>query len=240
MIDYIYANGCSYVDGTGLHQLQKRPTAVHLFARQLKCDYLNNAKGGGSNQRIVRTTIDWLLENKDKWNEVLVLIGWTEFHRYEILNNRNWTQINRLDTPPEKMQKRVGSENWKSYISNFYNMWRMYNNYLDNILYLQLFLESNNIKYIFWDSIGDFFDVSTIHYRNKYKKKWDIINKNNWVTTREYQSWENYLRELEKEHDVRVGTRDKQGILDDYHPNELGHKFWYEEIKNKAKKLSYI
>ena len=116
----------------------------------------------------------------------------------------------------------------------------MYNNYLDNILYLQLFLESNNIKYIFWDSIGDFStDDDTFRYRNKYKKKWDIINTKNWVTGGD-ESWEKYLKELEKEHDVRVGTRDKRGILDDFHPNELGHKFWYEKIKNKVKELNYI
>ena len=256
MIDYIYANGCSYVAGDGL-QSNPLKTAIYFLAEELNCECFNNAKGGGSNQRIVRTTIDWLLKNKNKWSDVLVLVGWTEFHRYEILNNKNWIQINSIDFPPEEIQNTIRYENWKSYIANFYNIWRMYNNYLDNILYLQLFLESNNIKYIFWDSIGDFspdddtfryrnkykkkWDIidDTFRYRNKYKKKWDIINTKNWVTGGD-ESWEKYIQILEKEHDVRVGTGAHQGILYDYHPNELGHKFWYEKIKNKAKELSYI
>jgi len=239
LIDYIYANGCSYVAGDGL-QSNPLKTAIYFLAEELNCECFNNAKGGGSNQRIVRTTIDWLLKNKNKWSDVLVLVGWTEFHRYEILNNENWIQVSRIDFPPEEIQNTIRYENWKSYIANFYNIWRMYNNYLDNILYLQLFLESNNIKYIFWDSIGDFSpDDDTFRYRNKYKKKWDIINTKNWVTGGD-ESWEKYLKELEKEHDVRVGTRDKRGILDDFHPNELGHKFWYEKIKNKVKELNYI
>ena len=244
LIDYIYANGCSYVAGDGL-QSNPLKTAIYFLAEELNCECFNNAKGGGSNQRIVRTTIDWLLKNKNKWSDVLVLVGWTEFHRYEILNNKNWIQINSIDFPPEEIQNTIRYENWKSYIANFYNIWRMYNNYLDNILYLQLFLESNNIKYIFWDSIGDFSpDDDTFRYRNKYKKKWDIINTKNWVTGGD-ESWEKYIQILEKEHDVRVGTGAHQvtkypRILYDYHPNELGHKFWYEKIKNKAKELSYI
>ena len=75
--------------------------------------------------------------------------------------------------------------------------------------------------------------------KKKNIDKWNIINKEYWAT-KGNESWEKYLEELEKEHDVRIGTRDKVGSLDDYHPNELGHKFWYEKLKNKAKEFSYI
>jgi len=249
LIDYIYANGCSYVAGAGL-QDNPRKTAIHFLAEELNCEYFNNAKGGGSNQRIVRTTIDWLLKNKDRWNEVLVLIGWTGVLRYEILLGKEWIQINSIDREIEFLGKKIPTTDfWKLYLKNFNNIEEMFSKYLDSILYLQLFLESNNIKYIFWNTFftGPFglekkhtiFNLPMEKLKKKNIDKWNIINKEYWATT-ENESWEKYLNELEKEHDVRVGTRDKQGILDDYHPNELGHKFWYEEIKNKAKKLSYI
>ena len=228
LINYIYANGCSYVAGAGLILHTKKKlndlkyylkTAIHFLAEELNCEYFNNAKGGGSNQRIVRTTINWLLENKDKWNEVLVLIGWTGILRYEIQQGKKWKQMKSYDGNPDEMLSK----------------------YLDSILYLQLFLEANNIKYIFWNTF-------TENLEKKNNDKWNYINKEHWATG-EYGSWEIYLEELDKEHNVRIGGHTKwetvNGVLDedvyhDVHPNELGHKFWYEEIKNKAKELSYI
>jgi hypothetical protein len=164
------------VVGAGL-QDYTRQTAIHLLAEELNCEYFNNAIDGGSNQRIVRTTIDWLLENNDKWNEVLVLIGWTGILRYEIQQGKKWKQMKSYDGNPDEMLSK----------------------YLDSILYLQLFLEANNIKYIFWNTF-------TENLEKKNKDKWNYINKEHWVTEGD-ESWEMYLRELEKEkeHDVRVG-----------------------------------
>ena len=227
MIDYIYANGCSYVAGDGLES-NPRKTAIHFLAEELNCEYFNNAKGGGSNQRIVRTTINWLLENKDKWNDVLVLIGWTGILRYEILQGKKWKQMKSYDGNPDDILRFSTSDQFEF-------------EYLDSILYLQLFLEANNIKYIFWNTF-------TENLEKKNNDKWNYINKEHWATG-EYGSWEIYLEELDKEHNVRIGGHTKwetvNGVLDkdvyhDVHPNELGHKFWYEEIKNKAKELSYI
>ncbi len=217
MTNYIYANGCSYVVGAGL-QDYTRQTAIHLLAEELNCEYFNNAIDGGSNQRIVRTTIDWLLENNDKWNEVLVLIGWTGVLRYETQQGKKWIQMKSYDGNPDEL----------------------FSKYLDLILYLQLFLEANNIKHIFWNTFRQGLDpIGKRKYERLLKAKWNIINTKNWVTEGD-ESWEKYLKELEKEQDVRVGTKNKAGYYDDYHPNELGHKFWYEKLKNKAKELSYI
>ena len=251
MINYIYANGCSYVAGAGLISHTKKKlndlkyylkTSVHLLAEELNCEYFNDAKGGGSNQRIVRTTIDWLLENKDKWNEVLVLIGWTGFFRYEIQQGKKWIPINTEESEIEFLGSKIPTTDfWKLYLKAFNDAEAMYSRYLDLILYLQLFLEANNIKYISWPTFIAKTPKRSIFFWSQKKNnyKWNYINKEHWVT-KEDESWEMYLTELEKEQDVRVGTKDKDGNYDDPHPNELGNKFWYEKLKNKAKELSYI
>ena len=88
----LYVNGCSFTAGTEIikespnagedrtkplawpHKLGKLCGATHV---------INAATPGGSNRRMVRTTIDWTLKNADKAADCLVIIQWTDTNRYE-------------------------------------------------------------------------------------------------------------------------------------------------------------
>jgi hypothetical protein len=85
----LWANGDSHTAGT-----HSRPFA-NIFAKQLadrfNLTYTNIATAGGSNQRIIRTTIENLptLDPKDTF----LLIGWSSFDRTEWFWNNSWHTI---------------------------------------------------------------------------------------------------------------------------------------------------
>ena len=81
---YIYLNGCSFVVGLGV---EKEKTIIDIISKKLNCEYFNDSFDGASNDYIKRATINWLLENEDKWKDLLVLVGWTEFGRFELFNS---------------------------------------------------------------------------------------------------------------------------------------------------------
>ena len=64
-IKYVYSNGCSYTEGCGLDNPVKERYSKFL-ADKFGAEDINQSEGGGSNQRIFRTTYDWISENQDK------------------------------------------------------------------------------------------------------------------------------------------------------------------------------
>lgn len=93
----LYTNGCSWTWGGGLHDLFKRKDGTiddeyrlkllwpgHL-SRLIKADkVVNLAAACGSNQRIVRTTIDWISkQNKSDLENTVAVIQFSEWNRFE-------------------------------------------------------------------------------------------------------------------------------------------------------------
>jgi hypothetical protein len=92
MIKTLYANGDSWTFGQEL----KDDNTDHLtykfyntwpwhVAQELKIPQLvNEAQGGGSNDRIFRKTIDYIRNYKGKPEELLVIVAWTTYERFEL------------------------------------------------------------------------------------------------------------------------------------------------------------
>lgn len=88
----LLANGCSHM--AGLYQgdrddlyspamKQGRSPAAKL-AKLTGMEYgINLAAPGGSNDYIVRTTMQWIADNPGRLKDIFVLIGWTEGNRRE-------------------------------------------------------------------------------------------------------------------------------------------------------------
>lgn len=89
----IWVNGDSHTYGSYGNTPQDR--VDNPFPRQiadtLNLEYTNIALPGGSNQRIIRTTIEELPFLKPK--EDFILIGWTSWERTEWFLNNDWKQI---------------------------------------------------------------------------------------------------------------------------------------------------
>jgi hypothetical protein len=86
-IKYIYSNGCSYTEGYGLDNPVKERYSKFL-ADKFGAEDINQSEGGGSNQRIFRTTYDWISENQDKLKDTLFVLQLSYPVRNEIWVNK--------------------------------------------------------------------------------------------------------------------------------------------------------
>jgi len=85
-IKYVYSNGCSFAEGCGLDN-PKKERYSKLIADKFGAEDINQSSGGGSNQRIFRTTFEWISENQDKLKNTLFVIQLTYPIRNEIWVN---------------------------------------------------------------------------------------------------------------------------------------------------------
>ncbi len=96
---YLVANGCSFVQGSGLHDLLPNWPVKNVegrfsdvLSKKLNCQEINIAAGGAGNDKIVRTTFEWVEQNKEKL-DTLIILGLSHWTRKEIWVN----EINEYD-----------------------------------------------------------------------------------------------------------------------------------------------
>ena len=90
------ANGCSFVQGSGLSDsLPNFPVKnvegrfSDILSKKLNCYEINIAAGGSGNDKIVRTTFEWVEQNKEK-SDTLIVLGLSYWARKEIwVNEKN-------------------------------------------------------------------------------------------------------------------------------------------------------
>ena len=98
---YLFANGCSFVlgrstgtidtgDDNAYVSMEHRFSAI--LAKKLGCLDVNLGQGNGSNNRIVRSTYEWVQKNSDKCKDTLVVLGTSAFMR-DIKEHLNWKEI---------------------------------------------------------------------------------------------------------------------------------------------------
>jgi len=261
---YLYASGCSFTKGDGVKRnIEEAPflvankfglysyNAVPIDSVGVETqEYYNTAMAGGCNSYIRRKTIDWLSENQDKWEDVIVLVGWTSPFRHEMFisefcrKNTNHHPSQFEDDCYLQMTSNISlypyyqgflTEGfYKRYMVNHWDGKEQVKCSLDGILYLQSFLKLNNIKYVFWNSLNN-------QHRSRYnehtgsflnvKGMYSLIDLNHWISNDIEYSWEEFLDEVDED---RSKTRLGGG---NNHPNPLGHKLWADEIYKKIEEL---
>ena len=166
MIKNIVSCGCSWMHGSGCHIEHKEKLSA-LFAKKYNAKDINMAKDGGNNDRSVRKIVDWVVQNKDKLDETIFLLGLSGPERYELwdeergcyaggcydIENRNFPisvggqesedSINFLSGRTEKL---MGKYHW--------NTLRDYDRTFRNVIYLMGVLDSLNCKYLIFDCLG--------------------------------------------------------------------------------------
>lgn len=132
----ILLNGCSHIEASECNK-----GLAEFLSEKLDATVTNIAKGGGSNHRILRTTMEYV-EN----NEVdLVIIGWTTHERFEFA----W-KGKRKDYTLYKQSEKNDLEKFYRFLDLNVADWNI--GLEDTITYqyaVQLFLESKNIKYLY-------------------------------------------------------------------------------------------
>ena len=82
---YLYANGCSWVDGDELQDREEQRFS-QLLCNDLNLEEINQAIAGCNNETIIKNTKEWILENKELIDETIFIIGFTAESR----SNSNW------------------------------------------------------------------------------------------------------------------------------------------------------
>ena len=89
---YLFANGCSFTLGSCMYEeeweyRQNLNRFSKKLADKLNLEEINIASGGISNDRIFRTTFDWIENNKQKVKDTLFVLGLTNNLRKDLWSN---------------------------------------------------------------------------------------------------------------------------------------------------------
>lgn len=245
----LYANGCSYTFGHGLtdRDISADPDSwgsardldyarshswPKLAADRLGWDCYNDALPGGSNDRIVRTTLSFL--SRQHRQDLFVIIGWTRSARREIyfsesdiyvdlsaLREVNIARLYRLlavdNNEAARMTDTVMRYGWDFIESHM--------RYCSQVLLLSSYLQQRRIPYLFCNTLGESSDTDSSWLSSRYSNDaGDLHRSINWNDFVSYDgSTDNVLH------------RFCQNLPDDQfdctlHPTQAGHDAFAELV----------
>lgn len=222
----LYINGCSHTaaaeaahpaafaeDDEHYQHLGRRPHPENLvvswawkLAEHLNVEGYYDAESAASNDRIIRTTREWVANNRHKLHDTLAVIQWTTWEREEWLHNGTWYQVNAsgVDWVPAELQQRykefVVSVDWKTKTEEAH----------EKIWQLHLELEAQGLRHVFYSGHSTFSDIQDrrdwgTSYMDPYdrNKSFNAVLKNNgfdYVNPKSYHFgadahsfWANYV-----------------------------------------------
>jgi len=120
------------------------------LSKMLNASPLVLAESASSNDRIIRTTNQWLVEHPDP--DVFIIIQWSTWEREEWLIDDKWFQVNASgiddvpDSHKQKYKEFVANVDWNKCTNNWFKRIKAYHKYLD----------SQGIKHLFFNGNTDF------------------------------------------------------------------------------------
>ena len=173
-----------------------------LLGLSLRASFHCGAESASSNQRIIRTTREWLAQSRNQ--DVLVVVQWSTWEREEWLHNGTYYQVNAsgIDDVPEELQQRykefVVGVDWHQCTEHWHTeIWKFHKE-----------LESQGIPHIFFNGNTSFDRISI---QNRYEWGTSYIDPYNRAGT--------YTSVLQ--------TAGHQTVApDSYHFGKEAHSFW--------------
>ena len=217
-LKYLYANGDSWMAGDGVeekgYKIQGTKRCSKLLSDKLGLIEINESTSGGSNDRMVRRTIRWFDNNTDKWDEVLVILGFIDPIRMEYWDevDNNWCQWNARDMDNIILGNKKW---WKKYVTLFLNDVSLHHNLKNQILLLTSFFDSNNIKYLMFFSWGTGMIADSYPYSGFEIYK--TINTKYIIS----ETFKEYIEN-------KIGP--KKALTKCDHASVEGHKIWTEKL----------
>lgn len=229
----LYANGCSHTAAAeavvpnafavddGKNGIDRRPHPANLaaswctkLAEQLGARLVCHAESGSSNDRILRTTRQWL-DSCDNLADVFVVIQWTTWEREEWLHNGTYYQVNAsgTDWTPSDLRLR-----YKQYVAN-HDYWAKTQEWYKKIWDLHIELEHKKVTHLFYNGWSTFIDIPDKknfgkHYIGPYDRDLSynsVLTSNGfeWVTPKSYHFdakghcfWAQYLLQYIKQNNL--------------------------------------
>jgi hypothetical protein len=146
-VNLIYCNGDSWSWGSELgdesESYRNTNNFAGLLAKKFNVPLTNVSMPGASNDRIFRTTVTDILKLKEQNKKPLVVIAWTEIHRFELFNikENKWVHFNNPDKSPDKA---LSDKIWGSFSNDRSDVEK----FITHIVAIESFFKSNNIPYI--------------------------------------------------------------------------------------------
>jgi len=207
----LYANGDSH---THAQLLQPHQKFCSIVANEFDLKVVNQAQGGASNARILRTTREYLANNPAP---NLIIIGWSTWEREEWIYKGHYYNVNSSghDALPSELHdvyKQWVTEQTSDTLNTKSQYWHQ------EIYKFHLELEQQNIKHLFFNCMYNFFEVAeTMDWNNAYLGPYNNEQSYYWWLT-------------------------GQGILADqwYHFGANGHCAWGSKLINYIKEHNII
>jgi hypothetical protein len=236
---YVVVSGCSFSVGGELNLVNHGETYGDLIADHYGAEFYNLAENGGSFQSINRHLFKWCSRNKDKFDDMLVIIGFSDPPRDDFWHNAqyewsgegwyvdSWQRYMSGDHPSNSFIHSWSKKSRRDYFINFYNDNARFYYAINIIIQLQSFLKLNSIDHMFFDAVEPPIDKYWEKYcddkedRLGHKLLFDnLVSKENWYKHPKWDSFEDL-----------TGNNIKAAIsLKDPHPNKKGHRYWSEHL----------
>jgi len=169
-VDCLYVNGDSWAYGAGLDESRRLSQCwPSLVAHDIGLELILKAKGGSSNHRIVRTSVQDIQELINNGRKPLVLISWTFPHRYELcrLDNNEWAIFSGTGHDDDAEIADLITSRYNSDIGNM-------EVFGTQLLLMQAFLKEKQIPYLFVPTFRIEFEVLPKHLMENLSKGVDL------------------------------------------------------------------
>lgn len=228
-----YAKGISR-DDFGLPEFYNMHNWPSFLGRKLNATVINDALGGGSNQRMIRTTLNYINSLTDKeQSDLVVVLGWTSAERSEIFIDepiiRGWHRFNMTQPFGDFLfnwQKDIAVEKVKSiekmqehYLAAGLSLFGCVETYLQQQFLMKNTLENLGIRYLFFQSVPAWWD--------------------DWMNVNVYEELGSLLKETEHKNNIGIYFNDAMQTVCNIkgfkhgpaiHVLRDGHKYWAEEV----------
>ena len=197
MSDLLYVNGDSWTWGSELiapelssdldptndaYRLEHR--WVNRLGRHMNLPVVDGSFAGASNDRIVRTTVQQVLDLVNQGHRPFVVIAWTQLHRFELYGKNGYQTFN---NPKDTANPYIAREMWGAWSNDTSDCER----WLQQVILLESFFKNLGLSFymaITFDQIqrtvnnlmhSDFIKTLWNHtsFANKAHKAHDIIAK---------------------------------------------------------------
>ena len=212
--DFMTAKGFTGKENSAVREQLLWP---HHLGNLLGChDVVNLGMGCGSNQRIIRTTLDWLsAQDRETLDRTKAVIQLTEPSRYEYYDQENdfWARC-KIDVCTQKGEdQEIAQERNMSRLSTFTKLEGIYN-FVSDCMAINQIMTSFDVEYHMWCLVNPFdrTDPDFMHLK-------DLINKScSWINQTMLESLYGSLETL-KADNGKISTAPSSN-----HPGVEGHQ----------------
>ena len=218
-----------------MYKRQLQHSWPSLAAEQLSWSYTNDSWPGGSNDRIVRTTLSWLCAAGT--SDVFVVIGWTEPSRREIYvpDRDRYLHLGNLEQNIRRLQVDLGlskaeaSEQANALMVYGWHEVESYTRYYSQVLLLSSFLRSRKIPFLFFNALDDCHAaINLVPDQSRYHS--DVVALRNAIDWRDFLQYDHSVDSVFFRFSKCLAGVQLDGSN---HPTQLAHQQFANLIKDR-------